>query len=243
MFAIVKRTAAQSYQYDALSALASLPYSFWEGVHTFRIEWQPGDKGYLNWYIDGVLKYGIEQSSLDFMGTKIPNEPSTIIMNTAISTSWGFPALPPGCGAGATTAYSMYDCKTTAGRCGLPPGFCATLPAEFHIDNVRLYQRVNDSSHTIGCDPKGFPTSKFIAAHPERYISTSSGKPLLPIEHGGGKCVVNAPAGSPGANSKHVCGGAYGTGHCDAKKRKCVCNEEWTGPYCLVSYTLLSRHI
>jgi hypothetical protein len=239
LYLTVKRTAEQSYQYDALSALSTLPYSFWEGVHTFRVEWQPGDQGYLNWYIDGVLKYGIQQSSLDFMGTKIPHEPSTIIMNTAISTSWGFPALPPGCGAGATSAYSMYDCKTTAGRCGLPQGFCATLPAEFRIDNVRLYQRINDSSQSIGCDPKGYPTTKFIKAHPERYVASANGLPLLPIQHGGGKCTISPPTGALNGNSRRVCGGSYGTGYCDARKRQCVCNEGWTGPYCLVSFLLL----
>ena len=39
---------------------------------------------------------GIDATSLTPWGTKIPDEPSYVILNTAISTSWGFPNPPWG---------------------------------------------------------------------------------------------------------------------------------------------------
>lgn len=60
-------------------------------------QWQPGPEGYIHWYGDGKFRFGVEQAGLDPFGTKIPTEPSYLILNTAISTSWGFPNPPPGC--------------------------------------------------------------------------------------------------------------------------------------------------
>ena len=47
-------------------------------------------------YINGVFRFGIDATSLTPWGTKIPDEPSYVILNTAISTSWGFPNPPWG---------------------------------------------------------------------------------------------------------------------------------------------------
>jgi hypothetical protein len=182
-------------------------------MHTFRLEWQPGDDGYLHWYIDGVFKYGIEQDGLNFMKTKIPNEPSSIIFNTAISTSWGFPTPPPGC--------TNYDCKTYAGQCGFYPGFCQQLPAKYLIDHVRVFQRVNDSRQTVGCDPEGYPTTKFIEAFATRYKNFADVEPLLPIQNGGGHCTQSS-----------ACGIDRNSGEC--VNGKCRCEPGWTGPRCLV---------
>ena len=211
----VQRSAAQAVQCDALSALTTLPYSFWTGMHTFRLEWQPGDNGYLHWYIDGVFKYGVEQEGLDIMKTKIPNEPSSIIINTAISSTWGFPSTPPGC--------NTYDCKTLSGQCGFYPGFCKSLPAKFLVDHIRVYQHMNDSRQTVGCDPKGYPTKEFIAGHLYRYKSAVDVLPLQPIAIGGAKCTTNTD-----------CAGVFGSGQCELSSFKCVCKSGWVGPRCLV---------
>jgi hypothetical protein len=184
-------------------------------MHTFRLEWQPGENGYLHWYIDGVYKYGVEQAGLDFMKTKIPNEPSSIIINTAISTSWGFPSIPPGC--------VLFDCKVPSGQCGFNPGFCQSLPAQMLIDHIRVYQKVNDSTQTVGCDPEGYPTADWIEGHAYRYKSYLDPTPLQPVRAGGGRCTQAAQ-----------CGGDGGTGKCDTSESKCVCEAGWTGPHCLV---------
>ncbi|RYY87742.1 hypothetical protein EON63_03555 [archaeon] len=52
-------------------------------------------------------------------------------------------------------------------QCALPDGLkgCKNLPAEMKVDYIRLYQDVTDSSHSLGCSTKSFPSSQFIAAH------------------------------------------------------------------------------
>jgi hypothetical protein len=97
------RGPKQQYQCDAVGSLMGLSYSFWRKMHTFRLEWQPGPKGYVHWYIDGVFRFGIEAEGLLKENAVIPNEPSYVILNTAVSTTWGFPEAPKGC--------DIYDCK------------------------------------------------------------------------------------------------------------------------------------
>eukprot|EP01036_Dinobryon_divergens_P025520 gene25520-34076_t len=158
----IARSKSESYQCDALSSMVQLTETNFKKMHTFRLEWQPGKDGYIHWYMDGKFRFGIEQAGLNEFGTHIPREPSYLILNTAISTSWGFPNPPPGC--------SLYDCKDPDGQCGINAGFCKSLPAKFLIDYVRVYQNKEDSTQTVGCNPRDFPTKRFIAAHEYRYM-------------------------------------------------------------------------
>jgi hypothetical protein len=180
-------------------------------MNTFRLEWEPGENGYLRWYINGKFTFGIDQSSLNFMETNIPNEPSYIIINTAISTSWGFPPPPPGC--------SSYDCKNPAGRCGFNAGFCELLPAKFLIDHVRVYQDKTNELHTIGCNPPNYPTRRYIEAYKYNYKSIVDPEPLQKIVTGGASCRTNAHCGKGTCSAFH----------------KCVCSHGWQGPTCRVS--------
>ena len=61
-----------------------------------------------------------------------------------------------------------YDCKTPEGRCGFNPSFCASLPATMLVDSVRVYQKAGDKDTTVGCNPPGYPTKKWIQAHEYR---------------------------------------------------------------------------
>lgn len=63
-----------------------------------------------------------------------------------------------------------FDCKTTTGQCGMAAGFCDTLPAKMQIDSVRVYQDLNNSRQSVGCNPPKYPTSRFIKAHASRYL-------------------------------------------------------------------------
>jgi hypothetical protein len=234
----VRRSKAESYQCDSIGAMASLNQSYWNEMHKYRLEWEPGEGGYLRWYIDGEFKFGIEQSSLTAaMDTQIPQEPSYLIFNTAVSTSWGFPTPPPGC--------TKYDCKSVDGRCGMNPGFCQELPASFLIDNVRVYQYKQplDNStkdkgaptfqHTVGCNPRSHPTKKFIQANAHKYKNLHDKLPLKEVVTGTGEC----GRGKRRHQRKHhneleteveECG----EGHC--VRGSCVCKEGWQGPHCLV---------
>ena len=60
-----------------------------------------------------------------------------ILLNTAISSTWGFPApCPRGCPC------DCFDCKDPACQCALPPGMCQNLPADYLVNSVRVYQAV-----------------------------------------------------------------------------------------------------
>ena len=56
--------------------------------------------------------------------------------------------------------FLFYLCKTDC-QCSLPNGMknCKNMPAKMEIDFMRLYQDPEDSTHTLGCSPKGFPTA------------------------------------------------------------------------------------
>jgi len=241
----IARSKLESYQCDALSSMVQLTESNFKEMHTFRIEWQPGEDGYIHWYMDGKFRFGIEQAGLNAEGSKIPNEPSYLILNTAISTSWGFPNPPPGC--------SLYDCKDPDGQCGFNPGFCKSLPARFLIDHVRVYQNKNDSRQTVGCNPREYPTKRWILAHEYRYMGTAEAHALKPIVTGGNKCTKHSQCGgfddltasqglwSPIWSTKSsVDSAAAGyndvfansTGFC--YYNRCKCKDDWQGPHCLV---------
>lgn len=206
----VGRTEKESYQCDSLSSMVQLTKKHFRKPHRFRLEWQPGESGYIHWYQDDIFRFGVEQASLDAQGTFIPREPSYVIMNTAISTSWGFPAPPVGC--------DTYDCKTTEGKCGMNPGFCESLPAHMKVESVRVYQKKGDPNQYIGCNPPQFPTKRFIQAHQDRYTKLNDAHPLKPVKSGGGKCRSDEDCGT----------GTCGTFH------RCMCDADSTGPHCLV---------
>jgi beta-glucan synthesis-associated protein KRE6 len=168
----------------------------------------------VKWFTDEEYIYGIYGKSLDIMRTQIPREPMYLLMNTAVSSSWGFPApCPDGC------TCECFECGDPSCACGLPNGYCDNFPAHFEIDYVRVYQAANDSNHILGCSPEDRPTKLFIEGHQKRYMAEGQSRPLQPIARGGGACTNN--------------------GHCGGSKRgicsvsgSCVCQEGWTGPEC-----------
>jgi hypothetical protein len=45
---------------------------------------------YINWYIDGKFIHSIGVGALNVTGASIPEEPMYILLNTAMSSRWGF---------------------------------------------------------------------------------------------------------------------------------------------------------
>ena len=112
------------------------------------------DLGYIRWYMDGKFMYAIDGANLDITGSSIPSEPMYLILNTAISSTWGFPApMPEGCKC------KTFKCGDPACECALPPGFCDNFPASFLIDSVRVYQA---EDHVLACSTKGEFATCFI---------------------------------------------------------------------------------
>eukprot|EP00586_Coscinodiscus_wailesii_P020269 CAMPEP_0172498338 /NCGR_PEP_ID=MMETSP1066-20121228/112544_1 /TAXON_ID=671091 /ORGANISM="Coscinodiscus wailesii, Strain CCMP2513" /LENGTH=675 /DNA_ID=CAMNT_0013271577 /DNA_START=211 /DNA_END=2238 /DNA_ORIENTATION=+ len=214
-----------TYQSDALSANMRINKTHFEKQHKYRLEWDPPDEsghgGYLRWFCDDELVYGIRAESLQLTGAEIPSEPSYVLLNTAVSSSWGFPKpCPDGCEC------DCYQCGNAECTCGLPLGFCDNIPASFEIDYVRVYQAVNESKHELGCSTQRRPTDLFIQGHKTRYMQNEQDQPLKNIKQGGGICLTH-----------HDCGGTN-QGLCQhqnkhSRNKHCTCHQGYTGPNCL----------
>lgn len=221
----VSRTEKQAFQADAVGVVHELTPSHFEKPHTFRLEWQPGRGGRLDWFVkshtietqngtlyvegDGegqewVHAFSIEDKSLEELtGSQIPIEPSYFIMNVAVSSTWGFPYdRPDWC------PKNCFDCSNPQCACSFYPGFCQMLESRktaMYIDYIRLYQSNDDSAHvgqphTLGCDPPEYPTKEWIEGHYYHYMrnppfSYEDTHPLRKVERGGGRCTSDADCG------------------------------------------------
>ena len=218
----VTRTKLQAFQADAIGALHQLTPAHFNRIHTFRLEWQPGPGGRIDWFSQGhrinatfsmegdgkgqdwVHVYSLHDQSLrDLMGSQIPAEPTYLIMNTAVSSTWGFPYdVPDWC-------EKCYDCDDPKCACAFSPGFCQMLrqgDVAMYIDSVRVYQSSDPSlhvgnNHTLGCDPPEYPTKDFIKGHEYRYMrnppfSFDDKGPLRQVQNGGGQCNSDKDCGA-----------------------------------------------
>jgi len=160
-----------------------------------------------------VFLYGIHASALKQTGAMIPEEPMYLVLNTAISSTWGFPVpCPQDCPC------DCFDARKVECACAIPPRMLDNFPNHFLIDHVRVYQAEGDDTMTVGCSPPAHPTKKFIAGHLDRYMGEDDKQPLLPVSKGGASCSSAADCG-------------YGT----CAKKACVCAEGYTGPRCLAA--------
>lgn len=217
----VTRTKEQAFQADAVGAAHQLTPSHFNRTHTFRLEWQPGPGGRLDWFTKGhrlnetftmegdglgsdwTHVFGIKDKVLQqTMGSHIPIEPTYLIFNTAVSSTWGFPYDV------AEDCVKCYDCDDPKCQCAMGPGFCKMLREKdvaMRIDSVRVYQSRDPSAHvgadhTLGCDPPDYPTRGWIKGHEYQYMrnapfSYDDKGPLKKIQKGGGKCASHDDCG------------------------------------------------
>jgi hypothetical protein len=172
----------KSYMEDSVSANTGLEDTNFLEPHIYRLEWQPGSDGYLHWYLDNIYLFGIEAAALKAAtGAIIPEEPSYLILNTAVSHVWGFPEPCDSVSKSTCDACWMcYDCTNPDCQCSLPENMrgCKNFPAVMKVDYIRVYQDLDDPLQTLGCSPASHPTADFIANHPDRYADWS---PLEPV--------------------------------------------------------------
>ncbi|KAJ1458594.1 beta-glucan synthesis-associated protein-domain-containing protein [Pelagophyceae sp. CCMP2097] len=202
-----------TYTADAISANTPIGKTHFDDLHTYRVEWDPRSTGGMRWFLDDQFIYSIEAASLAVTGAKVPDEPMYVLLNTALSSTWGFPApCPPGCKC------DCFDCKDPACACAISPGFCETLPAAFLIDSVRVYQNLKDPAQKVGCSTDTHPSKKYIEGHKIHYSDPDSdfNDPLRPIQTGGAKCIKDADCGK---------------GRCH-ERRACACLPGASGPNC-----------
>lgn len=258
----VSRNKHQVFQADAVGAMHQLTPSHFTTPRTYRLEWQPGPGGRLDWFVKGhkinsnltveddgietdwIHAFSIKHESLhNVTGAQIPLEPSYLIFNTAVSSTWGFPYnVPDGC-------VKCYDCTNATCACSFYGGFCSMIKntrVAMYIDNVRVYQSRNDSAHvgaphTLGCDPKDHPTREFIKGNEYRYTRSApfsvndKGLSLKKhIQNGGGSCIHDDDCGGNrrGYCSKDNFSKGFFIG--SEEDSKCDCKGGYTGPNCLV---------
>ena len=208
------QTPDMSYLADAISANTNLYETHFEEFHKYRLEWIPGPDGYIKWYLDDNFLYSIGANALNLTGAIIPEEPMYLILNTAISSTWGFPQpCPEGC------ACDCFDARKTECGCGMPDRMIENFPAEFLIDYVRVYQTEDDENQIVGCSTKPHPSRKYIEGHKDRYMEAGQKQPLKDLVKGGASC----------HDDDTIC--TYGR----CIKNKCVCNDDYTGPTCKAS--------
>mmetsp|Transcript_9882 Transcript_9882/g.16405 ORF Transcript_9882/g.16405 Transcript_9882/m.16405 type:complete len:414 (+) Transcript_9882:553-1794(+) len=174
----------RKYLQDAISVNTNLKESHFQDQHLYRLEWEPDvEDGYLQWYLDNELVFSIDAAALEATGSQIPLEPMYLILNTAVSHSWGFPE--PCDIEQCSACYNCYDCTNPACQCALPEGMqnCNNLPAELKVDFIRLYQDRGNAGHTLSCSPPRFPTSGFIRDFSERYAVWDSAQKIREHYH------------------------------------------------------------
>lgn len=280
----VTRTKKQAFQADAVGVVHQLTPAHFNRTHTFRVEWQPGRGGRLDWFVkahkletengtssiegdglgdDWVPAFSLKDESLEnLMGSKIPIEPSYLIMNIAISSTWGFPYDVP------SWCKPCYDCNDPKCACSFHPGFCNMLQhsdTAMYLDFIRVYQSDDPTAHvggnhTLGCDPPEYPTKEWIEGHEYRYMRNppfvyEDKKPLRKVQRGGGDCRHDSDCGgnvthvnltavyeSTGRRTKEE--REIGRGKCVQRQlfgilfsteadHVCKCNQGFTGPYCM----------
>eukprot|EP01038_Epipyxis_sp_PR26KG_P013633 gene13633-18294_t len=211
-------TKDQSYIADALSANKNIGYKEFNSFNTYRVEWIPGKNGYIRWYQNDNFVYGIEANALNLTGGIIPEEPMYIILNNAISSTWGFPTpCPEGCPC------DCFDCTKDECQCAVPAEMRSNLPASMLIDWVRVYQAVGDDDQIVGCSTSSHPTKRYIKGHESLYKSDKDQQALKDQLYGGGHCVIDEDCGSL-LKIK--------SGECIRNKCKCL-SDVYTGSHCL----------
>eukprot|EP00562_Extubocellulus_spinifer_P006029 CAMPEP_0178516632 /NCGR_PEP_ID=MMETSP0696-20121128/25222_1 /TAXON_ID=265572 /ORGANISM="Extubocellulus spinifer, Strain CCMP396" /LENGTH=660 /DNA_ID=CAMNT_0020146931 /DNA_START=283 /DNA_END=2265 /DNA_ORIENTATION=+ len=234
--------ATQDYWSDAISYNKQLEKKHFIEKHKYRLEWElPKENitdGYLHWFLDDELVLKINGTGIvdAGLGSEISTEPSYLILNTAISSQWGFPGkCPPGCPG------KKFDCRSTDYKesCCFSTGFCEMLKdmdVEYKVNYVRVYQDKNDPTQKVGCSIPERPTRQYIKAHQDLYMQAGDVTPLKKVQRGGGACIPSAKKGN--RSSVEPCGGKD-RGTCTTSRRgrgRCECIGNWTGPNCLVPH-------
>ena len=95
------------------------------------------------------------------------------------------------------------------------------LPAKFEIDHVRVYQNKADDRMTVSCNPKDYPTRRYIAANDFKYKLLTAERSLEPVKTGGGACASDKDCYN---------------GQCMNRVfyHSCTCTKGYTGPNCMV---------
>lgn len=130
---------------QAISTVSNLNNGWYNGkaYQTYGFQYAPGSDGYVIFNVGDKATWKVEATAVRANGNVgqrvMPEEPMAIIANFGMSN--GFANL---------------------NLSGLAP----LMPATMRLDYIRIYQ---DDDGELTCDPKGYPTTDYIARHPEPY--------------------------------------------------------------------------
>jgi beta-glucanase (GH16 family) len=213
-----------NYQMDAISANSPIPLMAYTGYVAYQLEWVMGSSGYIRWMVEDIPIFEITAESIESPpqdSTKtnprklMIEEPMYIILNVALSTSWGSKPPNPGlpCRGDGT------DAKTNK--------ICDEFPMYMKLDYIRVYQDTSSTSNmSVGCDPASHPTAQFIEDHIDEYSTYDN--PWIEV-HGGARCDTD--------DDCTVGFSTVLTGQCSSGKCKCLSSGSWGGPRCTLALT------
>ena len=131
---------------QAISLITWLNNDWYNGnqYQTYAFEFEPGETGYITWYVGENPTWTLDARAIGPNGNigqrAIPQEPMAIVANLGMSNG-----------------FSSIDMA----------GIGALLPATMRLDYIRIYQ--DEDNPLVTCDPPGYPTTDYIAEHPELY--------------------------------------------------------------------------
>jgi len=134
---------------QAISGVTNLNNDWYDGrqYQTYAFEYVPGSSGYITWFVGRGSTWTLDARAIGPNGNigqrVISEEPMALVANFGMSG--GFAAL------------NM-------------TGLAALMPATMRLDYIRIYQDASTSGG-VTCDPPGYPTTEYIAAHPEAYLN------------------------------------------------------------------------
>lgn len=220
-----------NYQMDAISANSEIPLKAYTDYINYQVEWVIGHRGYIRWIVDKVAIYEIPAESIEAPPQDATEsnykklmieEPMYLIVNVALSTSWG--SRPPNPGSPCTG--NGLDQTTNK--------VCQGFPMHLHIDHIRLYQDTSAGSKmAIGCNPATHPTKEWIDGHLSEYQDSIN--KVIEVS-GGAACMTDDDCSvSPISTMK------IKTGKCSNQMCKCLFPSSWGGPRCTLAINTSKR--
>uniref|UniRef100_H3GJH2 GH16 domain-containing protein n=1 Tax=Phytophthora ramorum TaxID=164328 RepID=H3GJH2_PHYRM len=216
-----------NYQMDAISSNWPVHLGAYTDYVDYQIEWVTGSKGYVRWMLQGNPLFEVTTDAFSNVpqnaSKKNPQkvmleEPMSLILNVALSSSWG--ATPPNAGK---------ECRGD-GADDVTNKICDSFPMYLKMDYMRLYQDLGDDLDAdnymqVGCDPASHPTKKWIEGHIDEYEDDDnqwkevSGKAFCSVDD---DCTIGGNLGKT----------ALKTGKCVKSRCQCTYSSSWGGPRC-----------
>ncbi|CAH0476010.1 unnamed protein product [Peronospora belbahrii] len=215
-----------NYQMDAISSNWPTHVGIYTDYLIYEVEWVTGKNGYVRWNLQGSPLFEVPAKSILDIPQSVNKtnpqkimveEPLYIIMNVALSRTWG--AAPPNPGKPCRGNGSDEEVNR----------ICDAFPMYLKVDYMRLYQDRgddldDDNYMQIGCDPASHPTKEWIEGHIDEYedndnkVVEVSGKAFCETSD---DCTIGGTLGK----------GALKTGKCVKKRCECL-YQSWGGPRC-----------